>query len=201
MMASQRRSILGVAGLAGTGKSTFACALAQELGPEVAVVPMDGFHLANVELRRLGRAGRKGAPDTFDAASYLALLCRIRQAADEVIYAPAFDRELDEAVAGAIPIDPEVRLIITEGNYLLPAEELWNAVGTILDATWFVDVPEEQRCDQLLRRHMRFGRSREEALAWIKGTDDPKAQRVAGGAARAEYRVCWGNTSRLENAR
>ena len=36
----------------------------RSLGERAVLVPMDGFHLADPELRRLGRAQRKGAPDT-----------------------------------------------------------------------------------------------------------------------------------------
>ncbi|MFD0175002.1 nucleoside/nucleotide kinase family protein, partial [Streptomyces rochei] len=77
-----RRAILGIAGSPGAGKSTLAECLVRELNgtgePWVAHVPMDGFHLADVELDRLGRRERKGAPDTFDAAGYAALLGRLR---------------------------------------------------------------------------------------------------------------------------
>lgn len=120
LAASGTRRILGIAGPPGAGKSTLAARLAQELGPELAVVvPMDGFHLARAELERLGRADRKGAPDTFDAAGYAALLTRLRTPGSAAVYAPAFDRSLEEPVAGSIPVGTGVGLVITEGNYLL----------------------------------------------------------------------------------
>jgi pantothenate kinase len=112
LLARDKRSILGLVGAPGSGKSTAAKFLAESLGASVVVVPMDGFHLAQVELARLGRASRKGAPDTFDAAGYVALLRRLRmQPPDEVVYAPAFHREIEEPVAGAIPIFPETKLV------------------------------------------------------------------------------------------
>jgi pantothenate kinase len=87
---------------------------------------MDGFHLAQVELERLGRAQRKGAPDTFDAAGYAALLRRLRtQTGDEVVYAPDFRREMEEPVAGALPVFAHTPLVITEGNYLLLQDAGW----------------------------------------------------------------------------
>src|SRR5690606_2471025 len=78
LLAPGERRLLGLVGAPGAGKSTLAQALADALGPRAQVVPMDGFHLANAELARLGRAERKGAPDTFDAAGYAALLRRLR---------------------------------------------------------------------------------------------------------------------------
>jgi pantothenate kinase len=103
LLADGGRKLLGLVGPPGAGKSTLAHALQHSLGARAQVVPMDGFHLAQVELQRLGRAGRKGAPDTFDAAGYAALLQRLREqrAGDEVVYAPAFRREIEEPIAGA----------------------------------------------------------------------------------------------------
>ena len=73
-----RRRVLGLAGPPGSGKSTLAARLVERLDGAAVLVPMDGFHLAGAELARLGRADRKGAPDTFDAAGYAALLARLR---------------------------------------------------------------------------------------------------------------------------
>src|SRR5438309_3286446 len=119
LAASGRRRLLGLTGMPGAGKSTVAARLVEDLGDLAVLVPMDGFHLANDELIRLGRRDRKGAPDTFDAAGYVALLRRLREHAQEVVYAPEFRRQIEEPVAGAIPVPPDVPLIVTEGNYLL----------------------------------------------------------------------------------
>ena len=165
-------------------------ALVDALGDQAALAPMDGFHLANAELARLGRTARKGAPDTFDAAGYVALLRRLKLAApDETVYAPAFHREIEEPIAGEIALPPNVPLIITEGNYLLLDDGAWSSVRTFLDEVWFVDVDPAQRHRQLLERHMRYGRSREDALAWIEHTDEPNAVRIAATASRADFHV------------
>jgi pantothenate kinase len=122
LLEKQQRVMLGLVGAPGAGKSTLAQSLGQAFASIAQVVPMDGFHLANIELQRLGRAGRKGAPDTFDSAGYAALLRRIRdQRGDghEIVYAPEFRREIEEPIAGAIAVLPSTRLVITEGNYLL----------------------------------------------------------------------------------
>ena len=107
---------------------------------------MDGFHLANVELRRLGRAQRKGAPDTFDSAGFAALLQRLRGPnGPEIVYAPEFRREIEEPIAGAVPVLPETRLVITEGNYLLLDDGPWAAIAGLLDDVWYVDGDESAR--------------------------------------------------------
>jgi pantothenate kinase len=147
---------------------------------------MDGFHLANAELQRLGRADRKGAPDTFDAAGYVALLRRLReQRADEIVYAPEFRREIEEPVAGAIAVLPQTQLLITEGNYLLLQEGAWAEVAPLLDEVWYVEVDDAVRVERLVQRHQQFGRSREAALAWVVQTDEPNARRIAATRGRA----------------
>jgi pantothenate kinase len=139
LAADGQRRILGLAGAPGAGKSTLARAILEALPGRAVVVPMDGFHLANVELKRLGRASRKGAEDTFDSAGYVALLGRLRaQRSDQIIYAPTFRREIEEPVAGAIPVMPDVPLVITEGNYLLLRHGHWKAVRPLLDEAWYV---------------------------------------------------------------
>ena len=184
------RRILGLIGPPGAGKSTLAQQLVDALDGAAVLLPMDGFHLANVELARLGRAGRKGAPDTFDAAGYAALLQRVRSGGEAVVYAPEFRREIEEPIASAIPIPPEVPLVITEGNYLLLDQQGWSGVRALLDEAWYVDVDEGLRRQRLVERHMRFGRTRDAALAWEAGTDQPNALLIEATAVRADWRVC-----------
>ena len=190
LLARGTRSILGIAAPPGAGKSTLAEALAQALGAQAQVVPMDGFHLANSELQRLGRAQRKGAADTFDAAGYRQLLQRLRTpVAGETVYAPNYVRGLEEAIAGTIAVPADTRLVITEGNYLLLDDPHWAGVRALLDEAWYLDVDETLRNQRLLARHMQFGRSREDALAWIDSTDAPNARRIAASRARADWVV------------
>lgn len=182
-----RRFLLGLVGAPGAGKSTVAERLAQSLPCRAVVVPMDGYHLANSELARLGRAGRKGAPDTFDSAGYVALLARLRlHAAGETVYAPQYRRELEEGVAGAIAVADSVELVITEGNYLLLEQDHWGGVRPLLDAVCYIDIEPELRRRRLLERHMRFGRDEADARAWIECTDEPNARLIEQGRARAD---------------
>ena len=192
MLKAGSRIILGLVGPPGAGKSTVGLALRDAFRDISQIVPMDGFHLANVELSRLGRAGRKGAPDTFDSAGYVDLLKRLRaQSPDEIIYAPEFRREIEEPIAGAIPIFPETQLLITEGNYLLLEEGHWKKVPAYLDEVWYVDVDDALRIERLAARHQQFGRSRDEAIAWVNTTDEPNARLIATGKKRANLVFRW----------
>lgn len=183
------RRLLGLAGAPGAGKSTVAARLVEALAPDAVLVPMDGFHLAGAELRRLGRADRKGAPDTFDVAGYVHLLRRLRERTDPVVYAPAFHREIEEAVAGVLPVPAAVPLVVTEGNYLLLDEGPWAAVRPLLDECWYVDVPDGPRVERLVARHVAHGRSAEAARAWVLRSDERNAELVAATAHRADWRL------------
>jgi pantothenate kinase len=177
LLARDRRVILGITGPPGAGKTALASQIVSSIDDAVHI-PMDGFHLADVQLKRLGRLDRKGAIDTFDAYGYLALLQRIRRQHTEIVYAPAFDRDIEQPVAGSIGVAPTARLIITEGNYLLDGEQPWPGVRRTLDEVWFVDLATEERRRRLIARHIEFGRSPEQAQAWVRAIDDPNAERI-----------------------
>ncbi len=186
---SAERSILGICGAPGAGKSTLATGLVAALGPSAALVPMDGFHLANSELVRLGRRDRKGAIDTFDAEGFVALLHRLRAPEEPIVYAPEFRREIEEAIAGAIAVSREVPLIITEGNYLLSGAEPWRAIRPMLDEAWYVDPGDALRHERLIARHTAFGKRPEIARAWSLGPDQANAEMIAATSVRADLIV------------
>lgn len=189
MLAAGQRRILGITGTPGAGKSTLCAALASALGAEAAVVGMDGFHLANQELIRLGRRERKGAPDTFDADGYAALLERLRREPGQTIYAPTFSRDLEESIGSAVPVVAGTPLIVTEGNYLLLTEGSWSRVRPTLDAVWFLAPPEELRLARLVARHEAHGRSGAEAAEWVGRVDEGNARITEATRARADLIV------------
>jgi pantothenate kinase len=185
------RAILGIAGSPGAGKSTLVDALIDRIrtvkGDDwVAHIPMDGFHLADAQLDRIGARGRKGAPDTFDAAGYAHLLERVKAEVDDPVYVPGFDRTLEQPLAAALVVLPSARLVVTEGNYLLLDHPHWARARRAMDAVWFVASDETTRIERLVARHIRFGKAPKDARAWVATTDQRNADLVAETVGRAD---------------
>ncbi|MFT4217652.1 MAG: nucleoside/nucleotide kinase family protein [Micropruina sp.] len=176
--ATGERRLLGLAGPPGVGKSTLSALLQQRLGGAMVVVGMDGFHLANAELIRLGRRERKGAPDTFDVDGYVALLRRLRRQ-DAPLYAPRFDRDLEESIGSAVRVEPDVPLVVTEGNYLLFDEHGWDDVRPELDEVWYLRLDGDERRRRLVQRRLGHGDTLEHSAYWVNNVDEPNAARVA----------------------
>jgi pantothenate kinase len=186
------RTILGIAGAPGSGKSTFAEWIRQQFGPGLTVVvPMDGFHLGNAVIDGTPLRQRKGAIDTFDAGGYLSLLRRLARRDEPVVYAPAFRRTLDEPVAASIAVPAEVPLVITEGNYLLAEPDPWKEVRAQLDEVWFVDTPHALRLKRLVERHVSFGMDRAAAVAWATGPDEANAVLIQATRPAADRVIPW----------
>lgn len=186
------RAILGITGPPAAGKTTLAARLRDELGEAAAYLPLDGFHLAHELLAERGMVERKGAPDTFDAAGYVALLRRLRDPREKVVYAPRFDRSIEDSIANAIAVPPDVPLVITEGNYLLIRSGPWVQVPGLLDEIWYIELPEETRLRRLVRRHMEFGRDAAQARERATGSDQRNAMLIEASREHASLVVSLG---------
>jgi pantothenate kinase len=188
------RAVLGIAGPPGSGKSTLTSALLSALGSRLGAdavghLPMDGFHLADVQLDRLGLRDRKGAPETFDVDGYVAALGRLHSSPVSVLYVPGFERDLEQPIAAAIAIPPSARLVVTEGNYLLLRDDGWQHVRPLLAEVWFVGVDDDVRRSRLVRRHEEFGKSADAARAWVDEVDEPNARLIASTRGAADLVV------------
>ncbi|MGB3730377.1 nucleoside/nucleotide kinase family protein [Microbacterium sp.] len=181
LAARAERVVLGIVGEPGAGKTTLATALIAALearGVPVAWLPMDGFHLGDGSLEALHLRERKGAIETFDGWGYLAALRRVCAEVDHAVYVPGFERTLEQPIAADRVIPAGPALIITEGNYLLDADEPWSLARAQTAEVWYADVAPDVRVERLIARHVEFGKSRAVAEAWVAAVDEPNAERI-----------------------
>lgn len=189
--------VIGVVGAPGAGKTTLVEGLVRELNkatpdPEhqaFAHVPMDGFHLSDQELTRLGLLNRKGAPETFDVHGYAATLQRLRSPRETVVYAPGFERTLEQPIAGVIPVFPSATTILTEGNYLLLDHPDWQQVRNQCNEIWYCEQEDDLRIQRLIQRHIQFGKTPAEAESWVHNVDEKNAQLIQSTRANADLVV------------
>ncbi len=187
---TQGRFLTALAGPPGAGKSTLAAELVAALGAGAKAVPMDGFHYDDAVLHARGARDRKGAPDTFDAQGFFHLLRRLRS--EDEVAIPLFDRDLEISRAGADIVTATDRLLVIEGNYLLLNEAPWPQAAPLFDLTVWIDVPEDELDRRLLARWAHYGKTPEQARAWIDGNDMPNIRRVTRNSGPADIVIRWG---------
>jgi pantothenate kinase len=188
--AASSRTIIGIVGKPGGGKSTLSKFLLKGMDSTlVSVVPMDGFHLSNKVLKELGRSDRKGAQDTFDVKGFTALIERIKMDNVDPIYYPIFDRSIEESIAAQGVVYPSTRVVIVEGNYLMHDNDGWQEISPLLDQSWYAFLEEDIRISRLISRHIAFGKDPESAKAWAKGSDQVNAELIEAGVGRCDFLI------------
>jgi pantothenate kinase len=188
--AASTRTIIGIVGKPGGGKSTLSKFLLKGMDSTlVSVVPMDGFHLSNKVLKELGRSDRKGAQDTFDVNGFKTLIERIKLDNVDPIYYPIFDRAIEESIAAQGVVYPSTRVVIVEGNYLMHDGDGWQEISPLLDQSWYAFLEEDIRISRLISRHIAFGKDPESAKAWAKGSDQVNAELIEAGVGRCDFLI------------
>lgn len=175
------RRMVALAGPPGAGKSHVTEALLQAV-PGAALLPMDGYHLDDGLLSARGDLARKGAPQTFDLDGFAVMLDRLARDDGAPVLVPVFDRDLEISRAAARQIDPQARLILVEGNYLLLDRPGWRDLARHFALTVMLDVPRAVLEARLAARWRAL--PADQARAKLQANDLPNVDLVLG-ASRA----------------
>ena len=185
------RQVIAIAGAPASGKSTIAARLIEHLNEiepgSTALLPMDGYHFDDEMLVPRGWRPRKGAPHTFDVGGYASALKRIRANDEPFVAVPRFDRDLEIARAGAIIIEPTVRLIVSEGNWLLLQDDPWPTLLPLFDHTALVKAEWEVIVQRNRDRWVDYDYSEEMIREKLEGNDLPNARLVYERSTEPEW--------------
>ena len=140
-------------------------------------------------LHARGHRPRKGAPFTFDAAGYAAMLERLAAPSPMAVAIPVFDRDLELSRSAAAVVEPHHRIVITEGNYLLLDDDRWRPARERLDFSVFLDVPFEELRRRLMARWLGHGYGPEEAKEKTQANDLVNARLVAKTSVEPDLRL------------
>lgn len=192
------RVLIALAGVPGSGKTTLATRLADEVNRRVqpdamAALGMDGFHLPKATLRKMPNPeealARRGAPWTFDAAGLAARLSRVRGSGGTSWCAwPDFQHGVGDPAERENAVRPETRVIFVEGLYLLHRGDGWASVADAFDERWYLDTPLPLAMERLARRHMTsWNVTAEQAEARIARNDRLNAEIVIASQSAAQW--------------
>ena len=187
------RTIVAIAGPPGSGKSTIAASIVDELNSgesgSAAVLGMDGFHYDDRVLNARGLRARKGAPETFDVAGLEHLLSRLRQNSEAEIAVPVFDRAIEISRAGALIIPRSTRFVIVEGNYLLLKPLPWANLFRYYDMTVCLQVDDDVLRERLQARWRLLGLDHDQVQTKVFQNDLPNALLVRSQSQSPDFLI------------
>lgn len=194
------RGVAGLAGIPGSGKSTFAASVERVadrlLGEGVLVaVGMDGWHFPNAILdQRTTRDDtseliplrqRKGGPESFDTPGLAEAVTRLRTEPD-LVRLPVYDRRLHDPVADGNAILPITRIVLLEGNFLLSNDPAWQPVSSQLGPKCLVTCDPDAARKRVIDRHVRGGCTPDKARAQFESNDRLNTEAVQATVAEAD---------------
>lgn len=174
------RYVVLLAGPPGSGKSTLAAVLEQIGGTlrpplPLQILPMDGFHLSNAELRGRGLATRKGLPDTYDLDRLSASLAALK--GGRRLSWPRYDRRIHDPVQGAI-LPAATGVMLVEGTFLALADRGWRELRAHAHLCLFLECALATVRPRVVARHRRGGRAAADAAAHFARVDETNTRRI-----------------------
>ncbi|WFD30977.1 protein-serine/threonine phosphatase [Malassezia sp. CBS 17886] len=176
-----RRLLVGISGIPGSGKTTFAAAVADRVnrrsGAECCIcIGMDGWHYERNVLDTFPDAAlahaRRGAAFTFDAEKLHS------QTGDPLppAAAPSFSHAKKDPVADEIRILPSHKVVLVEGLYCNLDMAPWSLAAACWDLRWFLSVPREVARARVIQRHVNTGIASDACAAENRGAAQRNAR-------------------------
>ena len=187
--ADGRRLVVALAGPPTAGKSTLAEAMVRQLDGRAIALGLDAFHYDDAVLEARGHRDRKGAPHTFDVAGYAATLDRLRAVPVAPVALPVFDRRLELTRAAAEIAEPQHRIVVTEGNWLLLDEPPWTDLAPRFDLTVFVSTDLATVERRIRERWVYLGFDSGEANHRAEQNDLPNARLALTASTAADLTI------------
>lgn len=208
----KKQIYIACVGAPGSGKTSICKRIVDTINQQKegisVVIPMDGYHIPQKELKIMGEqdiligdkdatAGktttfedlmrRRGAPWTYDPKRLDEDLSAAREKGEGCF--PLYDRSISDPVANKISVTREHCIIVCEGNYLIAFDNPdWAPLQVHWDDQWYIDVPEPVLKERLVRRHLKnwnsakiklFGEGRQGAEAKTESSDLKNARWIA----------------------
>lgn len=208
-----KRMLVGIAGPAGVGKSTFAEQLAWLLnkgmvkGCYALALGIEGFFYNSYTLKNttvkmqngieVYLAQIKGSVETYDAESLRSHLLELRDTKRESCGWPGYSRLEHDVSPNRHLVFDSHNVVLVEGNYLLMREGRFAGMRDLFDLTVFIDAPAAKIVSSLMAKHLRTGRAIESAKSWVKQVDLPNAQLVENTKKYADVIVRRGAEDQL----
>ena len=197
---ADRRHIIGLSGVPGSGKTTLSTqwleGVRRAAGESAMIIlGMDGFHLSRAELRALPNPdeafARRGAPWTFNPTATAERLRALHDGFEKcAVEWPGFEHDVGDPIEGARRVPPEIPIVMVEGIYTAYTEGEWNEVCAEFDEQWYLDVPWSEAAPRLIARHMSaWNMTEEEAMIRAESNDRINSELVARGRVRADWLV------------
>lgn len=192
------RMVIGFAGPSGSGKSVTAEIVRSLIAAEnkdlnVYTTDIDAFHFPNSKLDTMrdtkGVVLRsiKGRYDTYNVYALKDVLARFK--AGEYVAMPRYSRVIHDPIADGVTIPEGPALLLIAGLWLLRDTPDWRAVRVHIDHLFQIEGDAERMREYSIQRHMRGGRSREDAEAFYERSDAPNTREIVEHSTEPDERL------------